>query len=82
MSKDWNEIVKLGNTPFTLLVDEVTDGEEYYFGYAHPENDDVANPVWRIKKMVKTGTVYVFKFADGNADFDNIWDDRTSLTYS
>jgi len=82
VSKDWNEIVRLGNTPFTMLIDVAVSGSEYYFGYAHPENDSEDAPVWRIKKMLKVGTIYTFKFADGNSNFDNIWDDRASLTYT
>lgn len=38
--------------------------------------------VWQIKKMVETGPDLEITFADGNANFDNIWDNRASLTYS
>ena len=81
MSRDWNEILRLANTPFTVLIDEVIEGEELYFGYAHPEDDVTSNPVWRIKKMVKSGTVFIFKFADGTDDFIKIWDDRATYSY-
>jgi len=40
-----------------------------------------SSPVWRIKKIVSTQGA-VTTWADGNADFDNIADNRTSLTYS
>ncbi|TFH43220.1 MAG: hypothetical protein E4H01_12370 [Lysobacterales bacterium] len=39
---------------------------------------------WRIQKFVfgnGTGDVTV-TWADGNADFDNVWDDRAALSYS
>lgn len=37
---------------------------------------------WRIKKIVDAGTSIEITFADGNSNFDNIWDDRASLSYS
>jgi hypothetical protein len=52
-----------------------------YVGYANP-NSDTAAPVWRIKRLLTTGTVLAVEFADGNPKYDNIWNDRASLTYS
>lgn len=39
--------------------------------------------VWRIQKLVFTtaGSVTI-TFADGNTNFDNVWDNRASLSYS
>ncbi len=37
--------------------------------------------VWQIKKIDETSGV-VITWADGNSDFDNVWDNRASLTYS
>jgi len=36
---------------------------------------------WRIMKIDKT-TGTVITWADGNGEFDNIWDNRESLSYS
>ncbi len=36
---------------------------------------------WRIKKLDET-TGLIMTWADGNALFDNIWDNRAALTYS
>jgi hypothetical protein len=36
---------------------------------------------WRIKKVVEVGADVTITWADGNSDFDNVWDDRLSLTY-
>ena len=41
-----------------------------------------ASGVWRIKKMLEVGNDITITFADGNANFDNIWSNRLSLTYS
>lgn len=36
---------------------------------------------WQIMKVEVSGTVTSIKTADSNDKFDNIWDNRTSLTY-
>lgn len=36
---------------------------------------------WRIKKLDESAGVSI-TWADGNSSFDNIWDNRASLTYS
>lgn len=37
---------------------------------------------WRIKRLTTTGSVLDIKWADGNEDYDNIWTNRASLSYS
>lgn len=37
---------------------------------------------WRIKRITESGTTTVIEYADGDTAFDNIWDNRASLTYS
>jgi hypothetical protein len=37
---------------------------------------------WRIKRISVTGTVTLIEWADGNGSFDNIWNNRASLSYS
>lgn len=37
---------------------------------------------WQIKKLTTSGTVLTISWADGNDWFDNVWDDRTTLSYS
>ena len=39
-------------------------------------------PVWRIRKIVLVGDDVSEIWADGNSNFDNIWDNRASLSYS
>lgn len=43
-----------------------------------------SNSVWKIKKLTYdgSGNLAATLFADGNDNFDNIWDDRASLSYS
>ena len=39
-----------------------------------------SNPVWRIKR-ISTSSGVIVEWADGNVNFDNVWDDRASLSY-
>lgn len=40
-----------------------------------------SSPVWRIKKIIFVGEDVSEIWADGNTNFDNIWDNRVSLNY-
>jgi hypothetical protein len=63
----------------TLRLDAV--GTTTYIGDAIPATaTNVA--LWRIKRMVETGPDLVILWADGDANFDNVWDDRVGLSYS
>ena len=43
---------------------------------------DTADAAWQIKKMTETNGDTTVEYADGNSSFDNVWDNRASLTYS
>lgn len=63
----------------SLKLDQVTS-TLFYVG----EATFAASPssaIWRIRKIDTTSGVDV-KWADGNSNYDNVWDDRTSLTYA
>lgn len=74
------------------LVPEITDNTQLrvqedsgdtnvsYLGTATPGTATSA-AAWQIIKIDEnTGTVLTY--ADGNVEFDNVWDDRESLSYS
>ena len=51
-----------------------------YVGKSHcgcPTN----KPHWQIQRITTSGSVTTIEFADGDALFDNVFDDRTTLTY-
>jgi hypothetical protein len=54
-----------------------------YVGKAQP-GTSTASALWQIQKLDETGTpeTLVITYADGNAEFDNVWSDRLSLSYS
>ncbi len=45
-------------------------------------NKRIYNLVWQIFKMVEAAGVTTITWADGDTAFNNIWDNRASLTYS
>jgi hypothetical protein len=62
------------------LIDQAS-GTITYFGQAAPGTATSAAS-WRIQRMSVSGTVTTFQYADGNLNFDNVWDNRAALTYS
>jgi len=51
-----------------------------YLGKA-PIGTTTSDAKWQISKL-DTSSGFVKTWADGDADFDNVWDNRTSLTYN
>lgn len=77
----WSNTPMAGATEnYTQLIDYVSSSVTY-IGYAEPGTAQ-SSALWRIKKMVTTGDDLEIVFADGNANFDNVWNDRASLSYS
>lgn len=73
----------MNGNPLALRYDQDADPPTTaYLGYATPGTSTAA-ALWRIQKLTFTleGDV-VATWADGNANFDNIWDNRASLSYS
>ena len=64
----------------TTRIDAV-DSSTTYIGHAIIGTAESAAS-WRIKKIVVVDTVTSILWADGNANADNIWNNRTSITYS
>ena len=50
-----------------------------YFGESQPGTATSA-PSWRIRRLDTTSGINL-KYADGDTKFDNIWDNRASLSY-
>jgi hypothetical protein len=64
----------------SLRIDDV-DSSTTYIGEASFGSSE-ASAVWRIYKLALSGTVTSITWADGNDEFDNVWNDRLSLSYS
>ena len=72
--------ITIRDTPFKTIVDKTNSPTEY-FGSANPGTSTSA-AFWKIMRKTVSGDVETYDFADGNANFDNVWDDRASLSYS
>lgn len=65
---------------YAVIADNKTTGGVVYVGYADPGTSTSAAS-WRIKK-VDISNYPIITWADGDSDFDNVFDDRESLIYS
>lgn len=63
-----------------VLIDELS-GDEIYVGTSISFNDKGSN-VWKIKRIIKLGTVWHIQFPNGNRDFIFSWDNRLTYTYN
>ncbi len=63
----------------SIAVDETSTVGVIYVGKA-AIGSSIASPVWQVKKIYEDSTPS--QWADGNSNFDNVWDNRPSLTYS
>jgi len=63
-----------------LRIDEASSTVTY-IGYA-AVGSKTSDAVWKIKRITKSGTETIIEYADGNSNYDNVWDNRTSLDYS
>jgi hypothetical protein len=68
------------NIEAPLLVDEVSS-TEFYIGLSK-NTKEIGKANWRIKRIWKVGGVWNFGFPNGNQNFEFVWDDRDTYTYS
>jgi hypothetical protein len=61
---------------------EVASGTATYYGWAQVGHSDTSGSAWRIARLETSGSATALKFADGNANFDNVWGQRATKTYS
>lgn len=67
--------------PLAMRVDWNAAGTTCYIGWAAPGTATSA-AAWRMKKLSLSGDDVTTEWADGDADYDNVWDNRSSLSYS
>jgi hypothetical protein len=61
------------------LIDE-PDADTTYIGWPEGTMTKTSEAKWCILRIKKTGNVTAFSFADGDYEYDNVWDNRASLT--
>lgn len=68
------------STVYKPIIDESTAGTTY-IGFAVPGTATSAAS-WQIQRVVEASSITTVTYADGNANYDNVWDNRASLSYS
>ena len=63
------------------VTDSSSTANTTYIGNA-PVGSETSASAWQIFRVVTSGNDVTVTYADGDANFDNIWDDRTGLSYS
>jgi len=76
-----NQTALIDGKYITIVDNGDTTTDIVYVGLALPTTATSAAS-WQIQEVDKTTDVITVKYADGNTNFDNIWDDRDSLSYS
>lgn len=63
---------------FYKIIDE-PDASTTYIGKTYDLDADTSSAVWQISRTVETGNLTITQYADDEATYDKIWDNRTSL---
>jgi len=72
-------IVRTQSGNFAKRIDE-TSASVNYIGIAKIGSSN-ADPVWQIQKITVVSKITSTFWADGDDNFDNVWNNRASLTY-
>ena len=76
-----NELkVAASSVTYTTRIDDAS-ATTTYIGKATVGASE-ASASWQIQRIVESGSVSSFTYADGNENFDNVWNNRASLSYS
>lgn len=72
------QALDIASVDLSIIIDEAS-ATITYIGKA-PVGSLASDAVWKIMKIDESsGTVITY--ADGNSNFDNVWNNRASLTY-
>ena len=67
----------IGSQPLAIRLD---DGTTYLYVGKAAIGTANSSATWQIMRITQSDTTVVW--ADGNAEFDNVWDNRAALSYS
>lgn len=74
-----NKAKKTVSAPMATRLDEASETVTYIGTATIGTAASAAS--WRIKRLTISGTELITEWADSNEEFDNIWDNRTELSY-
>lgn len=75
---DGGSVATTASSPESVRIDDT--GTYTYFGYA-PVASAEGDAVWKISRL-SAANPQALVWADGDANYDNIWTNRASLSYS
>lgn len=78
-SKNGLDVVVIDTDNYAVALDDTSTANVTYVGYAAIGASQGA-AAWRIKRIDETSGM-VITWADSNSSFDNVWSNRTALTY-
>ena len=80
---DGRLLQRMNANNMALQIERDGQGNPIYIGIASP-GTATSEPYWQIRKLTFDGqnNVTEIKYSSGSSNFDSIWDDRGSLSYS
>lgn len=79
---DSSNPLHVASTTSSLTLQMDTDGDITYIGEAQI-GTPTSSALWRIKRIDESGNPeLIILWADSNASFDNVWDNRAILSYN
>lgn len=75
------KVISIGSELYTVRLDPTTTTNITYIGKAVIGSSEAAS-VWQIKTFDKTASTKKILWEDGDSNFDNVWNDRASGSYS
>ncbi len=77
-----NQVTSFGSTTSEeAKIVDTGDSANFYIGWAAIGTATSAAS-WKIQRIGISSGVYTYEWADGNADYDNVFDNRAALAYS
>lgn len=77
----WQSMLGGGSTDYVdIAARDSSNDDLVYAGRTNTVGAPTSSAVWQIYRLTASTETKVF--ADGDSNYDNIWDDRESLTYS
>lgn len=80
LQDDTDQLQIFLSTELETRVDETTNATYTYVGKAVP-GTPTASAYWQVFRFETSGNINL-EYADNNDAFDNVWDNRDSLTYT
>jgi hypothetical protein len=79
MENNMNINNRVNHVDEVMLVDELST-TEFYIGLSD-NSSDKAKATWKIKRVLKVGSIWTFQYPDGIQKYEWAWDARLGYDY-